>query len=250
MGMNKKYSFKDFTHQSFKDHSVSEFSNSEIVGTCFYQEAKENDVETYKDIFPDGMTGVVFERCNLDNVFIPPSNIIGSDCRHRRIKVQNDCGDWILDGSLNPVEPMDKKRRLAEGRSMDPKDIPPEYIKEEIIIKAEWDLTYGRGIIPEKSWFKEIPQIISQETSEVISEIDKGVWDNLPPNHYMHFDEEPALIGVGLGEKKIFARDDKGIPQRDDRGRPIILGTQEVEIIKVKGKVTRYTVRGKGRLTR
>lgn len=250
MTINEKYSFTDFMGQSFKDKPASDFNKTEIKGSCFYQEAKEKDAEVLKDIFPDGMMGVVFKRCDLNNVFVPPGNVVEDNCSHRRLKIQNDGCDWVLDDGLKPIEPTDKKQRLREGWSISPKDIPAEYIREEVIIKSDWDLTYGRDIVPEKSWFKEVPQILSQQTSGVTSEIDKRVWDSLPPNHYMYFDGEPALIGVGLGKKKVLARDDKGIPQRDSEGKPIVLGIQEIEIIKLRGNVTRYTVRGKGRLTR
>lgn len=131
MTINKKYSFADFTHQSFKDISVSEFNNTVIKGSCFYQEAKENDTEVLKDIFPDGMTGVIFQRCNLDNVLIPLGNTVESNCTNRKIKIQNDWQDWILDSSLDPVEPMNKNQWLRKGVSIDPKDIPAEKMTQE-----------------------------------------------------------------------------------------------------------------------
>lgn len=124
MTINKKYSFADFMHQSFKDRPAPDFNDSEVKGSCFYQEAKENDTEVLKDIFPDGMTGVIFQRCNLDNVLIPLGNTVESNCTNRKIKIQNDWQDWILDVSLKPEEPMDKARRLRKGVSVDPKDIP------------------------------------------------------------------------------------------------------------------------------
>ena len=172
MAINVKYSFQNFCGQSFKDHPVKDFNNSEIKGTCFYQEAKENDVEVLKDIFPDAMIGVVFERCNLDNVLIPNGNTVGMRSSNQRIKIQADLTDWKLDNTLKPIEPIDKKTRLREGISIDPKDIPVEYLREEEILKTDWDKTYGIGIIPVESWFKESPQIISTKDREVKTDQD------------------------------------------------------------------------------
>ena len=125
--INKKYSFKDFTAQSFASVDPSEFNNTEIVGSCFYQEA-EPDTE----VFPAGMVGVTFKRCNLDNVKIPPGNTVEGSCCHRKIKVQNDLEDWFLDTSLKPVEPMSKKKFIELGISTDPKDIPATKLDKRV----------------------------------------------------------------------------------------------------------------------
>jgi hypothetical protein len=122
--INEKYSFKGFMGQSLKGVPVEEFNNTEIKGSCFYQEAKETDVEVLSDIFPDGMVGVTFQRCNLDNVEIPAGNTIDGRCSNRKIKVQNDREDWVLSNLNAPIEPVDKKRFLQKGKSIDPQDIP------------------------------------------------------------------------------------------------------------------------------
>lgn len=124
--LNKEYSFKDFTGISFKNKPVEDFNNTLIKGSCFYQEASKGDNEVLKDIFPNGIVGVIFQRCNLDNVEISLGNIIQSDCINRKIQVQNDGDDWFLDEDLKPVEPMNKEQRLMDGQSIDPKDIPAE----------------------------------------------------------------------------------------------------------------------------
>ena len=123
--VNEKYSFKAFPYHglSFKNVNVKEFNNTIIKGSCFYQEWVEGDSNVIKDIFPDGMKGVTFINCNLDNIYIPVGNtILGSS--HKKIAVQNDLSDWILDNQLKPKIPMDKEQRLKAGISIDSKDIP------------------------------------------------------------------------------------------------------------------------------
>lgn len=124
--VNDKYSFKGSAHHglSFKDRPASEFNNTCIKGTSFYQEWVEGDVSIVKDIFPDGMSGVEFVRCNLDNIEIPVGNTVDSTSSQNKIKVQNDLEDWKLDTSLKPIEPVDKDSFIEEGKSIDPKDIP------------------------------------------------------------------------------------------------------------------------------
>lgn len=87
---------------------------TEIVGTCFYRESPEGEPgDPRKVIFPPTMTGVTFTRCNLDNVEIPgfdgapggPNTVIttgGAACLTRRIRVQADGKDWIVDINGNP----------------------------------------------------------------------------------------------------------------------------------------------------
>lgn len=62
MAINEKYSFKDFTNQDFLDVDPSEFSGTEIVGSCFWQSKGK------RKIFPEGILGATFTRCNMDNV--------------------------------------------------------------------------------------------------------------------------------------------------------------------------------------
>ena len=133
MAVNEKYSNKAFAYHgvSFKLESAKDFNNSEIQRSCFYQEWVEGDTEVMKDIFPTGMIGVTFRNCNLDNVYVDEVNNELIDCSHRAIKVQNDWDDWILDGTLKPVEPMNKEQRIAAGVSIDPKDIPETKMTEE-----------------------------------------------------------------------------------------------------------------------
>ena len=191
MKLNDKYSFGAFMGQSFRNRPVEEFSDTEIVGSCFYQEDKPDS-----QVFPPSMTGVTFRRCNLDNVFIPPGNTVvteGEDyCCTKRIMVQpptpkakpdkddepDACIDWIVDKANKPVEPMDKKRFIEEGRSLDPKDIPEYHFIEETMTKAEyeamskanWEAEAAKGNKPLQSkaaWFREVPEIISDDGKTV-----------------------------------------------------------------------------------
>jgi len=134
---NVKYSNQGFPYHdvSFKDIDPKEFNNTIIRGSCFYQEWVEGEVA--KDIFPDGMTGVVFDGCNLDNIYVDEiKNTIIKDtitrCNNRKIKVQNDWEDWELNVDLTPKEPLNKEQRLKAGVSIDPKGIPEKkFTKEE-----------------------------------------------------------------------------------------------------------------------
>ena len=125
--INEKYSYKDFMDKTFLDVPVKEFNNTLIVGSCFYQQEEPN-----KKVFPEGMKGVTFVKCNLDNVYISKGNKIETGC-HRKLKSQNDLSDWVLDDELNPIEPMDKKEREKLGLSIDPKDIPKNKMTEPLL---------------------------------------------------------------------------------------------------------------------
>ena len=131
--INEKYSYQAYPYHdlSFKDRPAEEFNNTIIVGSCFYQEWVEGDKEVVKDIFPDGIKGVTFRKCNLDNIKIPKGNIV-EDGTNKKIKVQNDFWGWILNDDLTPKEPINKEQRLKVGISIDPKDIPKKkFTKEE-----------------------------------------------------------------------------------------------------------------------
>lgn len=136
--INEKYSNKGFPYHnvSFKDRPASEFNDTIIRGSCFYQEWIEGDDEVVKDIFPDGMVGVHFTGCNLDNIYIPVGNTIDTTTvnrvLNRKLQVQNDWSLWILDNDLKPKEPLNKEERLEKGISIEPESIPTKkFTKEE-----------------------------------------------------------------------------------------------------------------------
>lgn len=133
MAINEKYSFKDFTGQTFLGVDPDEFSNSEIVGSCFAQEVlysndaahngSSNHRDTNQDVFPVGVHNITFTRCNLDNCKVggPPTAINGGI--HRKIRVMNDNEDWILGIDHKPVEPIRKREFEQHSLSVDPADI-------------------------------------------------------------------------------------------------------------------------------
>jgi phage-related protein len=130
--LNEKYSYKAFHTNgvTFKGVDVSEFNDTDIIGTQFFQEWQEGEVDVTKDIFPDGMTGVTFIKCNLDNILIPVGNTV-QESTAKKLKVQNDLNDWIVDDKDKPLEPKNKDDYILAGHSIDPKDIPAEKITED-----------------------------------------------------------------------------------------------------------------------
>ena len=135
--LNEKYSYKDFTNKNLLDVDVKELNNTVIRGSCFYQEKSWDEAKLYIKVFPDGMTGVTFDRCNLDNVEIPAGNIVLPTNSHKIIKVQNDWSDWELEANGTPKEPLNKKDYLDLGLSVDPKNIPAEKLDKSILDKKK-----------------------------------------------------------------------------------------------------------------
>lgn len=128
--VNQKYSYQDLSSRSkidFRKVPIEEINNTEIIGSGF-----GNKGIPYSKCFPDGMTGVIFTRCNLDNCIIPDGNIIGLGCTNKQHKAMNDGENWIIDKDLKPVEPLHKDRFEKYGLSTDPKDIPTSPLKESV----------------------------------------------------------------------------------------------------------------------
>ena len=112
-----EFSFKDFTGRS-DVHFEGMKGGIVVYGSCFSQEIPD------RHIFPDTMSGVIFIKCNLDNVFIPVGNAI-IDCSQKKFKKQNDKNDWLVDINNAPIKPFTFK--LFEKLKLpmpDPKDIP------------------------------------------------------------------------------------------------------------------------------
>jgi len=116
--INKKYSFKDFMGVDLTKVDSKELNNTEIVGSCFWQENSPK-----KQVFPPTMTGVIFRRCNLDNCVIPDGNTVEPDCTNKQIKIftvddQNNTivggEDWIVDDALEKVEKLHSANQIAD----------------------------------------------------------------------------------------------------------------------------------------
>lgn len=118
MSMNEKYSYKDFSDKEFTKEDPVEFNDSEIIGSCFYD-------EKIREVFPKDVRGLILTKCNLDNVILPNGVTVNGGC-HRMIQVQNDLEDWIVDEENKPIEPVEKARLIRVGLSVDPKDLPVE----------------------------------------------------------------------------------------------------------------------------
>lgn len=115
--LNKEYSYKDFTAKDLTKTDPKTWNDTEVIGSCFHQHTPKTVV------FPTGITGVTFTRCNLDNVVVPKECTINGGC-HRWIAVQKDGEDWVLDENLNPVEPLNKALFTKLGLSTSAAALP------------------------------------------------------------------------------------------------------------------------------
>ena len=123
--LNEKYSYASHKRKSFLDVDPSEFSDTEIIGACFYQN------EPYTRVFPDGIKNLTLTRCNVDNVEIPSGVTVNGGTNHH-IKSQNDGEYWIMDRDGKAVEPRDKAQYVEFGLSVDPREIPVAPLAEPI----------------------------------------------------------------------------------------------------------------------
>jgi len=126
MAKNEKFSHKDFMHKILTDTDPKDWDDTEVVGSCFYNETPRTKV------FPDGIKNVKFIGCNLDNIVIPETCTM-EKCTNKLIQVQSDLNDWILDEDLKPVEPLNKARYIKLGVSYDPKDLPGIKVAENVL---------------------------------------------------------------------------------------------------------------------
>lgn len=119
MAKNAKYSHKDFMHQSFKHLPASEFNNSTIIGSCFYQEITFGNTlpKDGVDIFPDDVVGLVLDGCNCDNVNTNKPGITILDSKGiptstRKIMCDDEGKDCLAKDNAGTLEP-DKGNRLS-----------------------------------------------------------------------------------------------------------------------------------------
>jgi hypothetical protein len=154
--LNEKYSYKDFNNQDFSNLDPAELNNSEIVGSCFHQNNPASR------IFPENMTGVTFQGCNLDNTIVPPGNTVENTCCHKSFGVENDGEYWLLDASLKPVSPLKPDRYDKLNLSKDPKDLPLNRLDEPITRKKTKELRLERENLIKvaiSNWENENPDI-------------------------------------------------------------------------------------------
>ena len=133
MALNEKYSYKDHTNKLLDKTDAAEWNDTEVVGTCFHQNVPKTVV------FPAGIKGVKFVKCNLDNVVIPKDCTVDGGC-NRLIAVQKDGCDWLLDTDLNPVEPLDKAEYVKLGLSVDPSALPTSISAESVTTTKRQEL--------------------------------------------------------------------------------------------------------------
>lgn len=142
-----KYSLKSFVRIDLS--SAKDLNGQTIYASHFAREVPDTHV------FPDDMLGVTFVRCHLENVYVPPGNIL-IDCWTTRYKVQNDLRDWEIDSENKPVKLINEEKWKDEGYSIDAKDIPAQKISDISEIKkaepvAEPKVAAGLGILAASS---------------------------------------------------------------------------------------------------
>jgi len=125
---NDEWSFKNFSNMHVPVNQMP--SDIVVYSSIFYHE--EPDYSP----FPEGMTGVTFVKCNLDNLIIPPGNTV-IECSQKRFKAQNDLNFWEIDENNLPTVPIGGTKQWTKfGLSVpDPKDIPAEKVSEPVDLK-------------------------------------------------------------------------------------------------------------------
>ena len=172
MSVNEQFSYQDFTDIVLLDVDPKELNDSEIIGSCFCQQCVLADAPPIR-VFPDGMTGVTFRRCNLDNVLVPDGNTVLTKqanglqgCSQQIIMPTNDGESWLWErdkadhDKLKPTKPMNYDERVRDEKSVSPDDIPSKREIEEIIPKDIWDAIYARDELPLHTFFKAKPTVL------------------------------------------------------------------------------------------
>lgn len=100
MAINTKYSYKNFRGADLTGEDPADFSHSTIVGSTFFQ---PNSPKTI--VFPSGVIGITFERCNLDNVVLPEASIL---IQSSNLLIRDtDDGARVLDDDLEIIDTLE-----------------------------------------------------------------------------------------------------------------------------------------------
>lgn len=129
-----------FKRKQFLDVDPAEFSDCEIVNSNFTQH------EPYTDVFPKGITGLVFRGCILDNCNIPEGAKLEDGSLNRQYMLQNDGEYWFVDENLDPISPKNYGKYDALGLSKDPADLPAAPMAEPITIAMDPEVIKQREI--------------------------------------------------------------------------------------------------------
>ncbi len=164
--INEKYSYKSFKRQSLLSIPAKEFNNTEIIGSCFYQD------EPYTNVFPSNITNVIFTGCNLDNCIIPEGATVTGGT-NKYFKEQNDLEYWLVDNTGKILKPRDEKKFDECKLSKDPKDIPLAKLITPITITNDPKLIEQQKIEDLKNDEERLKQILidTGELSESIKEV-------------------------------------------------------------------------------
>lgn len=128
-----EYSRKSYANKDFVNINLP--SGSTVYASMFMNEKLD------MSIFPSTMTGITFLECNLDNIILPPGNLIINLYTYppKKFKMENDLRYWVLDEQGKAKKLLEEDYWKNKGFSIDPKDIPAEKIKnyEDDIPKAK-----------------------------------------------------------------------------------------------------------------
>lgn len=118
---------------SNRDMTGWDLSRYDLRDKVIYNSTLANETLNARILPPDH--NATFIACNLDNVFVPSTYLL-IDCSIRRFKIQNDGEDWLLDAQDKPMIPVNDKLYDRYALSKDPRDIPPQPLREAITVTA------------------------------------------------------------------------------------------------------------------
>jgi hypothetical protein len=144
--LNEKYSYKTFVSPDFRSIDPEEFNNTCIKSSYISHDVsmdRTGDIEV--DVFPQGMTGVEFVKCILNNVKIPSGNTVSADSDNQRIQMKNDMAVWVVDNTGKAIRPHDETWFDRLGVSKDPRDIPREKATIPRLRQKEREINQATG---------------------------------------------------------------------------------------------------------